>query len=39
MKRSEARANVRLGSLMFVVALLMLAASILWAVIYVGFTK
>jgi len=39
MKRSEARANVRLGSLMFVVALLMLAASVLWAVIYVGFTK
>jgi len=38
-KRSEARANVRLGSLMFVVAVLMLAASILWAVIYVGFTK
>jgi hypothetical protein len=39
MKRSEARANVRLGALMFVVAVLMLVASILWAVIYAGFTK
>ena len=39
MKRHEARANIRLGSLMFVVALLMLGASIAWAVIYVGFTK
>jgi hypothetical protein len=39
MKRSEARANIRLGSLMFVVALLMLAASVLWAVIYSGFTR
>lgn len=39
MKRHEARANIRLGSLMFVVALLMLAASIIWAVVYAGFTK
>jgi hypothetical protein len=39
MKRHEAHANVRLGSLMFVVALLMFGASLAWAVLYSGFVR
>ena len=39
MKRMEARANVRLGILMFVLALIMLAAAFAWAIIYLGFTR
>jgi hypothetical protein len=37
MKRYEARTNIRLGSLMFVVALLMFATAFVWAVVYLGF--
>ena len=37
MKRYEARANVRLGSLMFVVAVLMFVAAFVWALVYLGF--
>jgi hypothetical protein len=39
MKRHEARANIRLGSLMFVTALIMFSASFAWALIYLGFAK
>ena len=39
MKRMEARANIRLGILMFVLALIMLGAAFIWAVIYLGFTR